>query len=586
MVKRVNASSSSECRDGTDHVVYTLEESRYFWRRRKTSKQKSVVASLHHAGGQPAAPTFTSSALLTVSSYTGAFTTYQLPSHVYSPRVRSSATREGSTGYAASGVLACVSKSRARTILRLCKRVSITCTDRQLCPEPLKEVNITNDSCGVAYLRVPSITASKEEAEKIPSCVYSIPAVARTVASRESLTRSAFLTVASTAVDYEDPVVDFQTSLKNVHAGTEVAQAVKTKHRGLRGSLYDAHKISFDIPAWGAFCAELSSLRDAILRDFASRTSETCGYFRLQANPGLRVSSGNENLNDVPTTQKRVFATNCIGMISRGQTWAAGHCAENHISIFSKRGFRGAELGKFNLEPSLTQEGIDKICSCSHFFPFEKVIRDIMSANISSPELHNCTNTYKANQWPKQRGAMDTMATYAAPLCFVYSKSRNTTSILRMLYEQCFRSLRTLTEARDPFFAVGPKWSQYFEDMILASEPEICFHLLAHEIHALHCVDPWITSAFTTYLSVDQLLLLWDWMVGDDLMLLFGVAAAAILSFRRLPLLHSTSQQDIMQALQDLSQLEIMPILYAFFVRPQTHGSAKAHNLSSQNIVY
>jgi hypothetical protein len=99
-------------------------------------------------------------------------------------------------------------------------------------------------------------------------------------------------------------------------------------------------------------------------------------------------------------------------------------------------------------------------------------------------------------------------------------------------------------------------------------------------------VDPWITSAFTTYLSVDQLLLLWDWMVGDDLMLLFGVAAAAILSFRRLPLLHITSQQDIMQALQDLSQLEIMPILYAFFVRPQTHGSAKAHNLSSQNIVY
>ena len=61
----------------------------------------------------------------------------------------------------------------------------------------------------------------------------------------------------------------------------------------------------------------------------------------------------------------------------------------------------------------------------------------------------------------------------------------------------------------------------------------------------------------------------------------FAIAAAAIVSFRLRPLLNITAKQDIVEAIQDVSQLEIIPILHSFLVRPQLDLSANSRTLSS-----
>ena len=162
----------------------------------------------------------------------------------------------------------------------------------------------------------------------------------------------------------------------------------------------------------------------------------------------------------------------------------------------------------------------------------------------------------------------------------MYSRSQDASSTSRVLNEQYFKRLDLLAEARDPI-PDFPLLSQYFEEMIQALEPEICFHLLVHEASPLHFVAPWMTSAFATHLSVDQLLLLWDWMLEDASMVPFAIAAAAIVSFRLRPLLNITAKQDIVEAIQDVSQLEIIPILHSFLVRPQLHLPANSRTLSS-----
>ena len=75
---------------------------------------------------------------------------------------------------------------------------------------------------------------------------------------------------------------------------------------------------------------------------------------------------------------------------------------------------------------------------------------------------------------------------------------------------------------------------------------------------------PWITSAFVGHLSVDQLLLVWDRIIGNDSLLVLPVLAAAIFAFRKKALMAATCAEDIEEALEDLQELKAIPILQAF----------------------
>jgi hypothetical protein len=63
-------------------------------------------------------------------------------------------------------------------------------------------------------------------------------------------------------------------------------------------------------------------------------------------------------------------------------------------------------------------------------------------------------------------------------------------------------------------------------------EPEVAGHLAALRVPLLPIVLPWLASAFVGHLPPQEVLLLWDRVVGFDSLLLLPTMAAAVLSFR------------------------------------------------------
>ncbi len=60
----------------------------------------------------------------------------------------------------------------------------------------------------------------------------------------------------------------------------------------------------------------------------------------------------------------------------------------------------------------------------------------------------------------------------------------------------------------------------------------MCEHLFSLGVPPLRLAFPWIRFAFSGYLEVKEVLLLWDRVVGFDCLELLPVLAAAIVVFR------------------------------------------------------
>ena len=76
-----------------------------------------------------------------------------------------------------------------------------------------------------------------------------------------------------------------------------------------------------------------------------------------------------------------------------------------------------------------------------------------------------------------------------------------------------------------------PGLCRAFEDMIHRAEPEVCFRLLRVGCPALTLAAPRMLGGFATHLEVEQVLLLWDRVIGFDSVLPLSVAAAAVVAF-------------------------------------------------------
>ena len=114
-----------------------------------------------------------------------------------------------------------------------------------------------------------------------------------------------------------------------------------------------------------------------------------------------------------------------------------------------------------------------------------------------------------------------------------------------------------------------------FEDMLQSAQPEVCFHLLQLGVPALRLAAPWMIHAFVRHLEVEQVLLLWDRVIGYDSVLPLAIAAAAVIAFRRDALLAASSAVEVAEVMQDFSQIQVVPLMQDFLFNDQhTSGDA------------
>ena len=85
-----------------------------------------------------------------------------------------------------------------------------------------------------------------------------------------------------------------------------------------------------------------------------------------------------------------------------------------------------------------------------------------------------------------------------------------------------------------------------FENFLKQSDAYLYFHLHhSMELPPAKLAYRWIIYAFVGILEPDQVLLLWDRMVGYDSTLILSVLAAALFVYRREALLQSRTEKDV-----------------------------------------
>ena len=103
-----------------------------------------------------------------------------------------------------------------------------------------------------------------------------------------------------------------------------------------------------------------------------------------------------------------------------------------------------------------------------------------------------------------------------------------------------------------------------FEELVQHHHPSLFFHMLQIGVTPLQIALPWIQFGFVGYLEVDQVLLLWDRLLGFEQLSLLSVLAAAIFVYRSNPLMHATDLNDVRDIFTDGSMLRVVPLLQHF----------------------
>ncbi|XP_072422530.1 TBC1 domain family member 19 isoform X3 [Chiloscyllium punctatum] len=151
-------------------------------------------------------------------------------------------------------------------------------------------------------------------------------------------------------------------------------------------------------------------------------------------------------------------------------------------------------------------------------------------------------------------------AMYVAPLCFLYHEPSKLYQVFREMYVRYFFRLHCISSHSSGIVSL----CLVFETLVQTYLPQLFYHLREIGAQPLRISFKWMVRAFSGYLATDQLLLLWDRILGYNTLEILAVLAAAVFAFRAENLMEATSLATAEAVLADLSTLKVMPLLQLF----------------------
>ncbi|KAJ3148321.1 hypothetical protein HDU86_007503 [Geranomyces michiganensis] len=140
------------------------------------------------------------------------------------------------------------------------------------------------------------------------------------------------------------------------------------------------------------------------------------------------------------------------------------------------------------------------------------------------------------------------LSLYAMPVCFIHGDAESAYLTFRELYVRCFHNLHTL----QPSFQTPtlPYLLTHFESLLKQRSARLVAHLMhGCKMPPARLAARWLVFAFVGVLDVEQVLLLWDRVLGfgcgGDGIALMAVAAAALFAFREAVLMRARSVKDV-----------------------------------------
>ncbi|XP_040191091.1 TBC1 domain family member 19 [Rana temporaria] len=149
---------------------------------------------------------------------------------------------------------------------------------------------------------------------------------------------------------------------------------------------------------------------------------------------------------------------------------------------------------------------------------------------------------------------------YVAPLCFLYPEPARLYQVFREMYVRFFFRLHSISSHISGIMSL----CLLFESLLQTHLPQLFYHLREIGAQPLRISFKWMVRAFSGYLATDQLLLLWDRILGYNSLEILAVLAAAVFAFRAMNLMEVTSLAAAEAVLADISTLKVMPLLQIF----------------------
>lgn len=186
------------------------------------------------------------------------------------------------------------------------------------------------------------------------------------------------------------------------------------------------------------------------------------------------------------------------------------------------------------------------------FFVFEDIAYQLALLFLRDPDVQGPPSTSPFVPCPG-------FANYLAPICYLHLEVHLMYALFVRVYQRFLCPLHSLSCHHSGLLRL----CVVFETLLQERSPSLVLHLRAHNMEPLHLVFKWIFYAFAGYLDPDQLLGLWDRIIGFDSLLVVPVLAAAILEFRSANLMQVTALSEAEAVIGDLHHICILPLLQA-----------------------
>ncbi|KAG7305388.1 hypothetical protein JYU34_009456 [Plutella xylostella] len=146
---------------------------------------------------------------------------------------------------------------------------------------------------------------------------------------------------------------------------------------------------------------------------------------------------------------------------------------------------------------------------------------------------------------------------YATPFCYLYDDPVQLYYTFRAFYIRYWHRLHYISTHPQGIVSL----CLLYERLLEANEPLLWIHFRNININPIRVVFKWLMRAFSGHLPPDQLLLLWDAILGYDSLEILPLLALAILSFRKENIFQVNTLQNVDAVLADLSTVSVIPLL-------------------------
>lgn len=149
---------------------------------------------------------------------------------------------------------------------------------------------------------------------------------------------------------------------------------------------------------------------------------------------------------------------------------------------------------------------------------------------------------------------------FAPPFCFLYARPSEAYFVFRAAYCRLFCRLSIISSATSGILAL----SRCFETLLVSRAPHLVYKCVSLGVSPLQCSFGWLFSAFSGFLEVDQLLLLWDRLLAYDSLDLVAVLAAAIFLWREPAIMRANTRAELQECMRELVHIKVVPLLQHF----------------------